>query len=158
MSKMNENGEYQRELVIVCDAIPFNKEKHYDVISKWWGLYYNGDPMPKECLPDTGCVIVHKKEPVAAAFIYKTNSSIVQIHFSMVDPALGAGHRIFFLRKVVEETIAMAKEIIGEKGIIWTCTDHAVVSRVYQENGLLCVGECDTFLMPFGDLSTEFMK
>lgn len=147
-----------RAKITVDHVVEFNKEEHYSFVADWWSFYYEGDTIPKECLPDSGAVIIYKGKPVAIAFLYKTNAKIAQMHFTIADPAMGAGRRVFFIRKAVAACIEMAKEWLDGKGFIWTCTDNAVVGRVYTENGMECPGEADVYFLGAGDSDPEFLK
>lgn len=148
----------QRAEITICDVVDFDKEAHYQFVADWWSFYYDGDSIPKECLPDSGAVVIYKDKPVAMAFLYKTNAKIAQIHFSIADPKMGAGRRVFFLRKAVAGCIEKAKDFLQGEGFIWTCTDHASVGRVYAENGMECPGEADVYYLGVGTTDAEFLK
>lgn len=140
------------------EIVPYDAAVHFEFISKWWELYYGKIDMPVDCVPPTGAVAMWKGKPVAAAFIYQTNAKMAMIHLPVVDPELGAGRRVFFLRSVIDGAIEMAKAWLDGKGFIWCCTDHSVVARVYRERGMTCPGESDIFFLPVGSQSSEFLK
>ena len=154
----NEPVFYQKEHAVMEPIVPFDKDAHYDAINSWWGAYYKGDCLPVECLPDTGAVAIYKGVPAAAAFLYKSNAKMAHIHFACANPELGAGRKVFFLRAVIKRCIEMGREFLGGEGFIWCCTDHAVVGRIYTENGMFCAGEGDTFFLGVGNESEEFLK
>ena len=157
MPKDHFEGDVRAQIT-VTEVVPFNKADHYETIRKWWEFYYDGDLLPAVCLPDSGAVVMFRGKPAAVSFLYKTNAKIAQIHFTMANPDLGPGRRVFFLDKVVAAVIEMAKEFLDGQGFIWTVTDHATVGRVYQRAGLTCVGEADAFFLPAGDEDCEFLK
>lgn len=158
MTKMNEDGTYQKELVSEYEIKPFDKEKHLDFVKSWWSLYYHGDHFPEKCVPNNGSVVYFKGKPVASCFIYVNETKFVHIGFAIVDPKLGAGRKCFFLRHVVEAAIGKCKELVGDDCLIWSLTDHAVVGRVYQEKGFECLGEGDLFAYCENAKDIEFLK
>lgn len=139
-------------------TIPYDADAHYELVREWWAHYYDGDPFPKACLPDTGSMVLHKGKPAGVAFIYQPNAKMAHIHFAMVDPSIGAGRRIKILREAVASAIEMAKEFLQGEGFIWCCTDNAVVARVYSENNMVCSGEADVFYLQVGKQNEEFLK
>lgn len=140
------------------EIIPYNKAEHLHLIQKWWAEYYDGFSFADECLPETGVVVAYKGKPVAAAFIYQTNAKMAMIHYPVVDPSLGAGNRVFFLRTVVDGAIEAAKVWLGGEGFIFSITDHSVVGRTYQQRGMECSGEADLYFYPVGQQSAEMLK
>lgn len=139
--------------------IEYNKEAHYEIVRQWWGLYYEGEEFPSECLPNMGAVALLKGVPAAVAFIYSSpDVKMAHIHFPMVDPELGAGRRIESLKAAISGAIEMAKKFLDGQGFIWCCTDHAVVARVYGQSGMTCAGEADVFYMPVGKQNCDFLK
>lgn len=140
------------------EIIPYNREEHYPLVSKWWAAYYAGFEFPAACLPDTGVVVTFKGKPVGAAFIYQTNAKMAMIHYPVVDPELGAGRRVFFLRSVVDGAIDAARAWLDGQGFIFCCTDHAVVARVYNERGMACSGELDLYFLPVGNHKPDMLQ
>lgn len=59
------------------------KSSDYDILQGWW-KDWGWDPVPKDFLPDNGTgglMILIDGSPVAAGFIYKTNSKVFWIDF-----------------------------------------------------------------------------
>lgn len=158
MTKYNEDGTYQKEIVVDYSVIDFDKEIHYPIVKEWWNTYYYSDAPPENCIPKYGVVAVFKGEPVATCFLYINDTKLCHMDFCMVNPAMGSGRRVFFLRHIVEAGIKKAKEILGDDAIIWSLTDHAVVGRVYQEKGFECLGEGDCFAYTERKKDIEFLK
>lgn len=139
-------------------VVPYDASQHYALVARWWRLYYDGDPLPVECLPDTGVVAICHGKPAAAAFIYRTNAAMAMVHLPIADPSLGSGRRIKALRAAIAGAVEDAKAWLNGHGFVWCCTDHAVVARVYGELGLHCPGEADVYFLPVGQESAEFLK
>lgn len=141
----------------IGDIIDFNKEIHLPVIQEWWHLYYGEITFPEDCVPETGAAVSYRGKLAGAAFIYLTNSSLIHIQYPVVDPGLGAGRRVNLLRTVISAAIDKCRTLLGGKGIIWACTDHSVVARIYSEHNMLCPGEADVFFMPLGGEPVKFL-
>jgi hypothetical protein len=90
--------------------------------------------------------------------LYLTNASMVIMSFAMVDPAMGAGRRVNYLRAVVDAGLEAAREYLSHEGFVWCCTDNAVVGRIYAEAGMVCPGEADVYFYPVGNQCSEFLK
>lgn len=158
MTKCNSGGENQKELMTSFEVGVYDKEELYPFLSQWWSLYYNNDVLPKDCVPKHGAVILSKDKPVALCLLYVSDTKICNLNFCMVDPSVGAGRKVFFLRHVVDAGIKEAQRIVGDDVIIWSLTDHAVVGRVYQEKGFECLGEGDCFSYSAKSKDIEFLK
>lgn len=140
------------------EIVPYRAEQHYSEAARWWGLYYDGDPLPSNCLPPTGAVAMADGKPAAVAFLYLTNAKMAMIHLASANPDLKPLRRVPALRSAVRGAIEMARQWLNGEGFIWCCTDSAVVSRVYRELGMTCPGEADVYFLPVGRESSEFLK
>lgn len=158
MTKYNENGTYQKEVSVDYQVIDFDKESHYVFIKEWWCKYYYADPPPESCVPRHGVIALFKGKPVASAFLYINETKLCHLDFCMVDPNMGAGRRVFFLRHIVDAGIKKAKQILGDEAVIWSLTDHAVVGRIYQEKGFKCLGEGDCFAYTESATNVKFLE
>ena len=158
MTKCNEDGTYQKELVTKFDVIDFVKEDHLEIMNGWWGGYYFEEAIPEQYIPKHGCVILYKGKPVASCFLFINDTKLCHMDFCIVDPDLGAGRRVFFLQHVIDAGIAKAKKILGEDVVIWSLTDHAVVGRSYTKKGFECLGEGDCFAYTENKDNIEFLK
>lgn len=158
MTVMAPGGTYPREEVTDSQIEDFDKAVHCDLVRKWWAGYYHGDVFPEQFIPENGVIIIYKAAPVASCFIYINETKFCHIGFCMADPALGAGRKVYFLRQAVSGAIQKAKRIVGEDALIWSLTDHAVVGRVYQEQGFECLGEGDLFAYCENSKDIEFLR
>lgn len=140
------------------DTIPFDKEAHYEIVSGWWKFYYDGCIIPKDCLPDTGCIALKDGKPAGCSFVYQTNSKMATIHFSMAAPELGPTGRFQYMKAAVSGAIKIASEFTGNNGFVWGYTHNAGVARVFSQNGMKCVGEGDAYIMPMGRSDSEFLE
>lgn len=139
-------------------VIRYNKVSHYETVRRWWAHYYEGAVFPSECLPDTGIVSLYRGDIAAVTFVYKTNAKMAHIHFSIANPELPGSRKIFFLMQAMKGAIALAKELLDGDGLIWCCTDNAVIARIYAESGLTCTGVHDVYFMPVGEKDFNFLK
>ncbi len=140
------------------EAVVFDKAKHLPIIKGWWDLYEKSGQLPETCVPKNGVVILRNERPVASCFLYINDSRMCHMDFCIVDPDIGAGKRVAFLRTVIEEGIKRAKFLIGDDVVIWSLTDHAVVARVYQEKGFKSLGEGDCFAYASDETDIKFLQ
>lgn len=66
-------------------VIPFNEKDHYETLVTWWDSHKFSAP-PVHALPRTGVVVVSNETPVAAGFLYKTDSCIAWMEFIISNP------------------------------------------------------------------------
>ena len=67
-------------------VIQYNN-RHIEEINKWWE-HYKYPPPPLHRLSKTGVVFEKSNEPIGAAWIYKTDSSIAYLDFAIMKPKL----------------------------------------------------------------------
>lgn len=137
-------------------AIPYDKTAHESTIRAWWEHYY-GDTFP-DCLPDAGGVAMHEGKPAAVAFLHTGNGKIALIDFLIGDPELRAGRRLEKLNEAAEKAFIMAKEFLDGRGIIVSITDHPVVAKIFEKQGMFCAPEEKVFFMAIGKKSCDFLK
>ena len=140
------------------ETIPFDKDVHYDTIQKWWEFYYKDSIIPKDCLPETGCVALKAGKPAGCSFVYKTDSKIAIMTFCIADPDLGPLGRTKFIDASAKGVTAMAREFLGDDGFLWGYTSNATVARIWSQNGMECVEEADIFILPFGRTDKDFLE
>ena len=63
----------------------FNFDAHYDIVGSWWKHHGSRIP-PQEFLSRTGLVIYADDDPVAAGFLYSTDSAFCYFAFVVVNP------------------------------------------------------------------------
>jgi len=85
--------------------IPFHHEK---LVKQWWESRQNIE-FPARLLSDTGMVAYHESRPVAAAFLYLTNSKVAWIGWPISDPESDAEVRSEALNAVFENLQSEAR-------------------------------------------------
>lgn len=118
-------------------VIPFNK-LHYPRICEWWAAH--GWPaLPFDALPKTGAVALHEDRPIAAGFLYKTDSTIAVMEFLIADPASDKIVRGEALDNIVQSLVASAKE--QGFSTIFTSTVHRGVIERQKKFGFVVTDE-----------------
>ena len=104
--------------------------KDYKYINKWWidqGFdYLNLDILPMQGL---GGLIVEKEKPIAAAYLYLTNSKMGYIDNLISDPKYKSKDRFDVILELIASCRQMAKEVgcldvwamTESKGILERC-------------------------------------
>ena len=104
--------------------------KDYEYIDKWW-IEQGYDAISKEILPMQGLggLIVEKEKPIAAAYLYLTNSKMGYIDNLISDPKYISKDRFDVIAKLMVACEKMAKDtgcletwaITNNKGILKRC-------------------------------------
>lgn len=110
--------------------IPYSKPLH-GVLARWWDAH-SWPVIPHDALPSTG-MIACAEEPVCAAFLYKTDSSIAWMEWFISDPQAEKRHVSIGLDMIIEELSAFAKEQ-GFK-TIFTSMHHRGLIRRLERHG-----------------------
>ena len=102
----------------------------YQTIASW--LEARGWPAPPDAasLPTCGIVVEGKEKPLAAGFLYYTNSDIAWVGWPCSDPSSAKLERDQALDIMLEGLAKMAK-VSGYKKI-WTTTGHAALSARFD--------------------------
>ena len=106
--------------------------KDYEYINKWW-VEQGFDAVSLEVLPMRGLggLIVEKDKPIAAAYLYLTNSKMGYIDNLISDPKYISKDRFNIILKLIAACKQMAKEvgcldiwaITNSRGIISRCKE-----------------------------------
>ena len=106
--------------------------KDYEYINKWW-VEQGFDPPGYDILPMNGMggVIVEKEKPIAAAYVYLTNSRMGYIDNLISDPKYTSKDRF----NVILELIAACKEMAKEVGCldVWAITNSKGIVKRCEE-------------------------
>ena len=104
--------------------------KDYEYIDKWW-IEQGYDAISKEILPMQGLggLIVEKEKPIAAAYLYLTNSKMGYIDNLISDPKYISKDRFDVIAKLMVACKKMAEDvgcldiwaITNNKGILKRC-------------------------------------
>ena len=104
--------------------------KDYEYIDKWW-IEQGYDAVSKEILPMQGLggLIVEKEKPIAAAYLYLTNSKMGYIDNLISDPKYVSKDRFDVIAKLMVACEKMAEDvgcldiwaITNNKGILKRC-------------------------------------
>ena len=104
----------------------------YAFINKWW--VDNGKEIPPlTWLPEKGLggLIIEKEKPIAAAYIYTTNSSTGYIDFLISDPNYKSKDRFNVLLSLFEACLKQSHDL--GYSIVWAMTDiRGVIERATE--------------------------
>lgn len=106
------------------------KDSDYDTLVSWW-KHYNWQAAPKDFLPETGLIAMSDEKPIAAVFIYKTNSKAVLMEWLVSDPQADKTVRDMLVGDLLE-LVAHICTLEGFK-YIYTCVKlPKLISRLEQ--------------------------
>lgn len=108
----------------------FNDEKHYKIISEWWKKQ-NWPILPLDALSSTGFIAHKDNTPIAAGFIYDTDSSFAIIEWVVGNPDVDHELRAEGLDSVLEGLVLIAKS--RNKRFIHTIVEHKRLIERYKK-------------------------
>jgi len=110
------------------------EKRDYKYINKWWK---DSDlPIPKPTvLPENGLggLIIEKEKPIAAAYIYLTNSSMGYIDFLISDPKYKSKDKYNILLKLVKQCTEHCKSLGFET--TWAMLENKHLINMAIETG-----------------------
>lgn len=95
----------------------YNPDYHNGFIQKWWESRQDID-FPVGLLPDIGKVMYDEEHPVAAAFLYTTNSKIAWVGWPISDPESDKDIRDEALDRIFRNLHDLAKQ--KKHTMIWS--------------------------------------
>ena len=108
--------------------------KDYEYIDKWW-IEQGYDAISKEILPMQGLggLIVEKEKPIAAAYLYLTNSKMGYIDNLISDPNYVSKDRF----DVIANLMAACKKMAEDVGCldIWAITNNKGILKRCKKLG-----------------------
>jgi len=108
--------------------------KDYEYIDKWW-VEQGYDAISKEILPMQGLggLIVEKEKPIAAAYLYLTNSKMGYIDNLISDPKYISKDRF----DVIANLMAACKKMAEDVGCldIWAITNNKGILKRCKKLG-----------------------
>ena len=108
--------------------------KDYEYIDKWW-IEQSYDAISKEILPMQGLggLIVEKEKPIAAAYLYLTNSKMGYIDNLISDPKYVSKDRF----DVIANLMAACKKMAEDVGCldIWAITNNKGILKRCKKLG-----------------------
>ena len=108
--------------------------KDYEYIDKWW-IEQGYDAISKEILPMQGLggLIVEKEKPIAAAYLYLTNSKMGYIDNLISDPNYVSKDRF----DVIANLMAACKKMAEDIGCldIWAITNNKGILKRCKKLG-----------------------
>lgn len=110
----------------------FNFDNDYGRLSAWWKAHRAHVPSP-EYLSETGLIIDIDKNPVAAGFLYKTDSAFCYFAFCTVNPEASRPERSQALEYLIHSAQEWAKKG-GYKAIICNSEHKKFTNRLLDKN------------------------
>lgn len=107
----------------------FNSETNYKDVSLMWEKQ-NWPVIPIQALPKTGMVVYKDDTPVAAGFLYNTDSSLAWLEFIVANPDFDHEVRSEALDLVVNGLVKVAKNY--GKSDIFTVSNHKRLINRYK--------------------------
>lgn len=109
------------------------RAEDYDMLASWWAAQ-KFPVIPWEALPQIGVLIGDENEPLAAGWLYQTDSCIAWIEWVVANPKpQDRKLRSLAIDAVISALTTQAKEI-GAK-MIFTSNKHARLGKRFKDQG-----------------------
>lgn len=115
----------------IVESRPYQPENHA-TLAQWW-IHHGWPVMPEDHLPPTGVVIWNDSTPLAAGFIYKTNSKFALFEWVVSNPQSTKSERSEALDLLFKSINTLAKEL--EISTLFSTTSHKGLIERYKQNG-----------------------
>jgi len=94
----------------MVEARKFDLSSDYDILFKWWRAHGSFPPKPEHLSPN-GIVVEVDGIPVAAGFLYRTDSKICVFEFVVSDPEASKVNRHNALKTLIKIIQEVAKDL-----------------------------------------------
>ena len=121
----------------------FDQEADYELVCQWW-KEQNWPPAPKEFLHQ-GLMITLGSQPIAAGFIFQTDSPMAILEWIIANPKVPFEVRGAALDALIEDLCFVAKKLGFSK--VFTMTKHKRLIEREVEHGFLKTDEGVTHLI-----------
>ena len=101
----------------------------YEFIDKWW-VEQGFEPLNRDILPMDGLggIIIEKEKPIAAGFIYLTNSNIGYVDYVISDPNYKGKDRYKIILQLIENCLHHAISL-GCESVFATSRSNGIIKR-----------------------------
>jgi hypothetical protein len=112
------------------------------ILADWWGFYHKTE-YPVDLLSDIGIAVTRNGEPVAAGFLYETNSKMCFSDFCIVNPELPKKERDLAIKTLMYGIVRLAG-VRGYKAIFVHARIPKLKARL-SDFGFVPLGEVTYF-------------
>lgn len=122
-------------------------EKDWSLLPQWWGAY-NQEPIERDFLPDNGLggfMVCKENDPIAAMFLYTTNSKTAIPAVVVSDRYYKDNDRSDALQLLVDFTKDFAKDMGFKYSFAWAKT--GVLLDKYTKSGFTSMGSSHELLI-----------
>lgn len=106
----------------------FIPEKDYSMLVEWWKAQGWG-PVPLSHLSPNGIVAEIAEAPVAAGFVYRTDSAVAVLEYIVTDPKISSSMRSAGLDQVLTAATQLVKGM-GFQALFMACGDKGLAKRM----------------------------
>lgn len=119
-------------------AVTFDFEKYGSLVAGWWEDH--GWPaMPSIAFPPNGLMILHGDKPVAAGWLYLTDSIWAILEWVIADKKAEKAIRRGALDVLIPDLLQIARQ--NEKSIVFSSIKHTSLIEAYKRHGMMVSDE-----------------
>ena len=126
----------------IMEVKPYTPDNH-KILASWWKAH-DWDVLPQTYLPKTGFMAWQGEIPIAACFLYTTDSVFAMMEWAISNPTSYHEQRHEAMNMIVKAIMKHCKE--HEIEAIYTMTNHPSLVRSYKELGFI---EADKEIISF---------
>ena len=109
-------------------TVRFEADLHYNKISSWWKAQ-NWPVIPLSHLADIGIVSCVDEKPIAAGWLYRTDSAFCVFEWIVADPEVRGETRDLALGHLISSGKDLAKEL-GFQSIFMSVRNQSLIGRL----------------------------
>lgn len=110
----------------------FKADEHYEILTEWWEKQ-DWAPVPVAGLPATGLIAYKGNEPLAAAFLYDTDSAWALLEWIVGNPDSDKQDKRKAIGQIIDGLVVFAE--LKKKKFIHTVTRHKGLLKIYENHG-----------------------
>lgn len=130
----------------------FILKKHFPMICKWWDSYNQSELSPNLFFTK-GLILMESGLPIAASWIYETNTSSCQVGWTIVNPQLGPKKKLFALNRILDHIISLAQSMGYE--FIQSFSNKSALTKLMQRKGFQLLQPHDFLIMRNNEFESE---
>jgi hypothetical protein len=107
----------------------FQKDLHHPLVAAWWEAHKFG-VIPPEFLPENGLLLSDESGPIAAGFVYLSDSKMGWLEFLVTNPEANPIRRARALKHLITALTALADSL--GVGMLFTSSDNPGLIRMLE--------------------------
>lgn len=132
---------------------------YYEEVCALWAQHEWNAPVPPHCLPD-GYIAVVDGKVMAACFVFlASNAKMAVVDYAVIDKYASKEISHMALYRVIQRCTSIAREHVGNDGIVMTLSSNPHVFKFFEQNGFIKAETgVTTMILPLKTSKLDFIK